>query len=131
MEWSLDKFGPRTTKLWSFEAAGALGTAAAAKAPRGRVVFQNKSVSWKSLRGAAYGRLPKTPESTIGEGGLSPHSQVSQGVPGWCGLCWGLTMGTPTSKGASVEAGLPRMARVSQEWLWVSRETPWVFREWP
>ena len=30
-------------------------------------------------------------------------------------------MGTPTSKGASVEAGLPRKARMSQEW-------PWVFR---
>ena len=53
LEWSLDRFGAWTTKLWPFEAAGALGTAAAAKAPRGRVVFQNKSVSWKSLRGAA------------------------------------------------------------------------------
>ena len=52
-QWSLDRFGGRTTKLWPFEAAGALGTAAAAKAPRGRVVFQKKSVSWKSLRGAA------------------------------------------------------------------------------
>ena len=41
---SLDRIGARTTKLWPFEAAGALGTAAAAKAPRGRVVFQNKSV---------------------------------------------------------------------------------------
>ena len=40
-------------------------------------------------------------------------------------------MGTPTPKGASVEAVLPRMARVSQERPWVSRETPWVFREWP
>ena len=53
MKWLLDRFKDRTTKLWPFEAAGALGTAAAAKAPRGRVVFQNKSVSWKSLRGAA------------------------------------------------------------------------------
>ena len=53
MEWSFDRIGDQTTKLWPFEAAGALGTAAAAKAPRGRVVFQNKSVSWKSLRGAA------------------------------------------------------------------------------
>ena len=33
-------------------------------------------------------------------------------------------MGTPTPKGAGVEAVLPRMARVSREW-------PWVFREWP
>ena len=53
MEWSLDRFEDQTTKLWPFEGAGALETAAAAKAPRGRVVFQNKSVSWKSLRGAA------------------------------------------------------------------------------
>ena len=35
---------------------------------------------------------------------------------------WGLTMGTPTPKGAGVEAVLPRMARVSQEWPWVSGE---------
>ena len=53
MEWLLDIFEDRMTKLWPFEAAGALGTAAAGRAPRGRVVFQNKSVSWKSLRGAA------------------------------------------------------------------------------
>ena len=53
MKWSLDRIGAQTTKLWPFEAAGALGTAAAAKAPKGQVVFQNKSVSWKSLRGAA------------------------------------------------------------------------------
>ena len=52
MEWSFDRIGASTIKLWPFEAAGALGTAAAAKAPRGRMVFQNKSVSWKSLRGA-------------------------------------------------------------------------------
>ena len=30
-------------------------------------------------------------------------------------------MGTPTPKGASVEARLLRKARVSQEWPWVSR----------
>ena len=53
MEWSLDRFGAKTTKLWPFEAVGALRTAAATKALRGWVVFQNKSVSWKSLRGAA------------------------------------------------------------------------------
>ena len=35
--------------------------------------------------------------------------------------CWGLTMGTSTPKGTSVEVGLPRKARVSQEWPWVSR----------
>ena len=34
MEWLLDTFGTQTTKLWPFEAARALGTAAAAKAPR-------------------------------------------------------------------------------------------------
>ena len=59
MEWSLDRFGALTTKLWPFEAAGALGTAAAAKAPRGRVVFQNKSVSWKSLEGQHRGGCQK------------------------------------------------------------------------
>ena len=60
MEWSLNRFEARTTNLWPFEAVGALGiatgalgTAATAKAPRGQVVFQNKSVSWKSFRGAA------------------------------------------------------------------------------
>ena len=31
------------------------------------MVFLNKSVSWKSLRGPAQGGLPKTLESTIGE----------------------------------------------------------------
>ena len=35
MEWLLDTFGARTTKIWPFEAAGALGTTATAKAPRG------------------------------------------------------------------------------------------------
>ena len=30
-------------------------------------------------------------------------------------------MRTPISKKADVEAGLPRKARVSQEWPWVSR----------
>ena len=40
-------------------------------------------------------------------------------------------MGTPTPKGAGVEAGLARKARVSQEWPRVSQETPWVSQEWP
>ena len=40
-------------------------------------------------------------------------------------------METPTPKRASVEAGLPRMARVSQEWPWVSREWPWMSWKWP
>ena len=35
MEWLFDRFGAHTTKMWPFEAAGALGTAAAAKAPKG------------------------------------------------------------------------------------------------
>ena len=35
MEWSLDKNRAQTREIWPFEAAGALGTAAAAKAPRG------------------------------------------------------------------------------------------------
>ena len=35
MEWSLDKNRGWTSKLWPFEAARALGTAATAKGPRG------------------------------------------------------------------------------------------------
>ena len=35
MEWLLDTFGAQTTKIWPFEATGALGTMVAAKAPRG------------------------------------------------------------------------------------------------
>ena len=43
-------------KIWPFESIGALGTTVVAKAPRGsggQVVFQNKSVSWKSLGATA------------------------------------------------------------------------------
>ena len=40
-------------------------------------------------------------------------------------------MGTPTSKGADVEARLLRKARVSQVWPWVSRKWPWMTQEWP
>ena len=35
MKWLLDTFGARTTKIWPFEAVRALGTTAAAKAPKG------------------------------------------------------------------------------------------------
>ena len=35
MEWSRNRFGDRTTKIWPFEATGALGTTAAVRAPRG------------------------------------------------------------------------------------------------
>ena len=34
IEWLHNRFGPRTTKIWPFEAARALKTTAAAKAPR-------------------------------------------------------------------------------------------------
>ena len=67
MEWSLDKERAWTREIWPFEPAGALGTAAGLRHQGGRVVFQNKSVFWKSHRGPAQGGLPKTPESTIGE----------------------------------------------------------------
>ena len=67
MEWSLDKNKAWTREIWPSEAAGALGTAAAAKAPRGSGGLPKQSVSWKSHRGPAQGGLPKTPESTIGE----------------------------------------------------------------
>ena len=68
MEWSLDKNRARTREIWPSEPVGALGTAAAAKAPRGSGGLPKQSVSWKSHRGPARGGLPKTPESTIGEG---------------------------------------------------------------
>ena len=35
MEWLFNRFGARTTKIWPFEAAGALRTTAVAKAPKG------------------------------------------------------------------------------------------------
>ena len=35
MEWLLNTFGSQTTTIWPFEAAGALGIAAVAKAPGG------------------------------------------------------------------------------------------------
>ena len=35
MEWLLNRFSAQTMEIWPFEAAGALRTAAAAKAPRG------------------------------------------------------------------------------------------------
>ena len=35
MEWSFDRFGARTTKIWLIEATRALGTVIVAKAPRG------------------------------------------------------------------------------------------------
>ena len=86
MEWLFDRFEARTTKIWLFEATRALGTAAAAKAPRDCVVFQNKNVSWKSFRATAQGGLPKTLESTVDEEwSPSPLPSVSmrlKGVPG-------------------------------------------------
>ena len=35
MEWLLDRFEAQTIKIWRIEVAEALGTAVAAKAPRG------------------------------------------------------------------------------------------------
>ena len=35
MEWLLDRFGAQTTKIWPFEAIGALGIVARTKTPRG------------------------------------------------------------------------------------------------
>ena len=57
----------QTREIWLSEPAGALGTTAVAKAPRGSGGLPKQSVSWKSHRGPARGGLPKTPESTIGE----------------------------------------------------------------
>ena len=74
-----------------------------------------------------------TPESTIGEGGLPSHSQVSRcdsresrgGVASVGASSWGL----PHPRKPVWRAGLPKKARVSQEWPWVSREWPWMTRE--
>ena len=53
MEWSLDKSRAQTREIWPSEPAGALETAAAAKAPRGSGGLPKQSVSWKSHRGPA------------------------------------------------------------------------------
>ena len=53
MEWSFDKNRAWTREIWPSEAAGALGTAAAAKAPRGSGGLPKQSMSWKSHRGPA------------------------------------------------------------------------------
>ena len=76
MDWSLDKNKARTRKIRPFEAVGALGTPAAAKAPRGLDGLP-KQKSWKSFREIAQGGLPKTTENTMERSGLLPHSQVS------------------------------------------------------
>ena len=103
MDWSLDRLGARTTKLWPFEAPGALGTAAAAKAPRGRVVFQNKSVSWKSLRGAAYGGCQKLQRVLQGRVVSLPTPKcpgVTQGSPGVVWLVLGPHHGDSHTQGS-------------------------------
>ena len=55
MEWSLDKHKAWTREIWPSEPAGALGTAATAKALRGSGGLPKQSVSWKSHRGPARG----------------------------------------------------------------------------
>ena len=67
MEWSLDKNRAQMREIWPSEPVGALGTVAAAKAPRGSGGLLKQSVSWKFHRGPTWGGLLKTPESTIGE----------------------------------------------------------------
>ena len=67
MKWSLDKNRARTKEIWPFEPAGALGTTAAAKAPRGSGSLPKQNVSSKSHKGPAQGGLPKIRESIIGE----------------------------------------------------------------
>ena len=93
-EWLLDRFGAQTTKIWLFEAAKALGTTAAAKAPR-------------RLDG-----LPKqkcvleVPQSNNTRGPAEdPKEYYRRGV-----------VSLPTSKCPGVKAGLPRKARMSQQW---------------
>ena len=55
MEWLLDRFGARTTKIWPFEVARALGTTVAAKAPRRLSGLPKKKWSeyWNNLTSPA------------------------------------------------------------------------------
>ena len=47
MEWLFDRFGAWTIKIWPFEAAGALGIVAAAKAPRGLGGLPKQKCVWE------------------------------------------------------------------------------------
>ena len=67
MEWLLDTFEAQTTKIWLFEAARALGTTAAAKAPRGSGGLPKQKCVLQVPQSHNIEGLPMTPESTIGE----------------------------------------------------------------
>ena len=76
------------------------------------MVFQNKSVSWKSHRGPAQGGACQRLQRVLwGRSGLPPHSQVSRlvtkRVPRGVASVGGLAMGTLTFKGAGVVLGVP------------------------
>ena len=77
MKWLLDRFEAWTTKLWPFEAAGALWTAATTKASRRSGGLPKQKCVLEVPKRSSKGGLPKTPESTIGKGGLPPQSQMS------------------------------------------------------
>ncbi len=81
------------------------------------VLFQNKSVSWKSLSATGPGGLPNPTESTMRRGGLPPHSPsvcpnvsvpgVPMGVARGGASPWGLQ----DPCGAGEVAGLYAMSR--------------------
>ena len=67
MEWSLDKKKLEQRRYGRLNLQGPYRLRQRLKHQGGRVVFENKSMSWKSHRGPAWGGLLKTLESTIGE----------------------------------------------------------------
>ena len=71
MEWLLDRFKARTTKIWPFAATGALGTTAAAKAHR-----------WDGASFVASLRVSRGGEASDGASPCKSRGQ-SKGVPGW------------------------------------------------
>ena len=48
MEWSLDRFGAQTTKIWLLKAARALGTMTATKAPKGSGGLPKQKCVWEN-----------------------------------------------------------------------------------
>ena len=76
MEWLLDKFGAQTTKLFPFEGVGALGTAAAAKAPRGSGGLPKQKCLGSPIEGQHRGAAKNSREYYRGGWSPSPLPSV-------------------------------------------------------
>ena len=76
MEWSLNRFGARTTKIWPFEAAGASGTTAAAKAPKGSGGLPKQKCLGSPLEGQHRGAAKNSREYYRGGWSPSPLSSI-------------------------------------------------------